>query len=198
MADSEKVCSSKGDIEALVPDKNDEYSENFETQLEKEAGDKYLLRSRSLDDDTSDNEYNDESLSDHQDEFINNVKMRRKSGSTAIKRRHDNILNYFLFKCILFFCLYFRTGRLNGKNRTKLKRRCSINGHFYNRETSFFTPPYGSQMSVWVTSLVTTPEVINLMLDKYKVDGKANQFSLFLVFDNGGKYLNSVVKFITL
>lgn len=42
-------------------------------------------------------------------------------------------------------------------------------------------------MSVWVTSLVTTPEVINLMLDKYKVDGKANQFSLFLVFDNGGK-----------
>jgi len=98
----------------------------------------------------------------------------------------------------IIFCLYFRTGRLNGKNRTKLKRRCSINGHFYNRETSFFTPPYGSQMSVWVTSLVTTPEVINLMLDKYKVDGKANQFSLFLVFDNGGKYLNSVVKFITL
>lgn len=77
---------------------------------------------------------------------------------------------------------------MNGKNRAKLKRRCSINGHFYNRETSFFTPPYGSQMSVWVTSLVTTPEVINMMLDKYKVDGKVDQFSLFLVFDNGGKY----------
>ncbi|XP_060878792.1 ras association domain-containing protein 4 isoform X1 [Metopolophium dirhodum] len=164
VVDDEKVCSTKADIEALVPDKNDEYSENFESQLEKETADKCLLRSRSLDDDTSDNEYNDESLSDHQDEFVNNVKMRRKSGSTAIKRR---------------------TGRLNGKNRTKLKRRCSINGHFYNRETSFFTPPYGSQMSVWVTSLVTTPEVINLMLDKYKVDGKAYQFSLFLVFDNG-------------
>lgn len=89
---------------------------------------------------------------------------------------------------IALFCLNFRTGRLSGKNRTKLKRRCSINGHFYNRETSFFTPPYGSQMSVWVTSLVTTPEVINLMLDKYKVDGKANQFSLFLVFDNGGNF----------
>ncbi|KAL4141507.1 hypothetical protein QTP88_004136 [Uroleucon formosanum] len=164
VVDDEKVCSTKADVEALVLDKNDEYSENFESQLEKETADKCLLRSRSLDDDTSDNEYNDESLSDHQDEFVNNVKMRRKSGSTAIKRR---------------------TGRLNGKNRTKLKRRCSINGHFYNRETSFFTPPYGSQMSVWVTSLVTTPEVINLMLDKYKVDGKAYQFSLFLVFDNG-------------
>lgn len=97
MADSEKVCSTKADIEALVPDKNDEYSENFETQLEKETADKYFLRSRSLDDDTSDNEYNDESLSDHQDEFVNNVKMRRKSGSTAIKRRHDNnIINNIL------------------------------------------------------------------------------------------------------
>jgi len=82
------VCCTKADIEALVPDKNDEYSENFESQLEKETVDKCLLRSRSLDDDTSDNEYNDESLSDHQDEFVNNVKMRRKSGSTAIKRRH--------------------------------------------------------------------------------------------------------------
>lgn len=99
MAGNEKIYSTKGDIEALVPDKNDEYSENFETQLEKETADKYLLRSRSLDDDTSDNEYNDESLSDQQDEFVNNVKMRRKSGSTAIKRRHNNILNYFL----LFF-----------------------------------------------------------------------------------------------
>lgn len=109
---------------------------------------------------------------------------------------------WYIYWTILYLNVYylyfnFRTGRLNGKNRTKLKRRCSINGHFYNRETSFFTPPYGSQMSVWVTSLVTTPEVINLMLDKYKVDGKAYQFSLFLVFDNGGKYPKSIVKFIT-
>lgn len=88
MVDNEKVCSTKADVEDLIPDKNDEYSENFESQLEKETVDKCLLRSRSLDDDTSDNEYNDESLSDHQDEFVNNVKMRRKSGSTAIKRRH--------------------------------------------------------------------------------------------------------------
>lgn len=59
-----------------------------------------------------------------------------KTGSTAIKRRSGN-----------------------RRSRTKLKRRCSINGHFYNRETSFFTPPYGSQMNVWVSSLVSTQEV---------------------------------------
>uniref|UniRef100_A0A1A9W835 LIM zinc-binding domain-containing protein n=1 Tax=Glossina brevipalpis TaxID=37001 RepID=A0A1A9W835_9MUSC len=85
-----------------------------------------------------------------------------RTGASAIKRRSGN-----------------------RRSRTKLKRRCSINGHFYNRETSFFTPPYGSQMSVWVTSLVTTQEVINLLLEKYKVDSPAENFSLFIIRDNG-------------
>jgi hypothetical protein len=58
--------------------------------------------------------------------------------------------------------------------------------HFYDRETSFFTPPHGSQTSVWVTSLVNTQEVINLMLDKYKVDSDGSNFALFVVRDNGG------------
>lgn len=92
------------------------------------------------------------------------VVLRRavKTGSTAIKRRPGK-----------------------RRSRTKLKRRCSINGHFYNRETSFFTPPHGSQMSVWVTSLVNTYEVINLLLEKYKVDSKPANFALFVVRDNG-------------
>lgn len=59
-----------------------------------------------MDDDTSDNEYNDESLSDHQDEFVNNVKMRRKSGSTAIKRRHAICYLILIFKCILFLFIF--------------------------------------------------------------------------------------------
>lgn len=71
------------------------------------------------------------------------------------------------------------------RSRTKLKRRCSINGHYYNRETSFFTPPYGSQMSVWVTSLVSTQDVINLLLEKYKVESNPKNFALFIVRDNG-------------
>ncbi|XP_058826751.1 uncharacterized protein LOC131686775 [Topomyia yanbarensis] len=85
-----------------------------------------------------------------------------KTGSTAIKRRSGN-----------------------RRSRTKLKRRCSINGHFYNRETSFFTPPHGSQMNVWVTSLVNTQEVINLLLEKYKVESRAENFALFVIKDNG-------------
>ncbi|KAH8343612.1 hypothetical protein KR059_000088 [Drosophila kikkawai] len=92
------------------------------------------------------------------------VVLRRppRTGAAAIKRRSGN-----------------------RRSRTKLKRRCSINGHYYNRETSFFTPPYGSQMSVWVSSMVTTTEVINLVLEKYKVDSAAENFSLFIVRDNG-------------
>nr|CAH0113781.1 unnamed protein product [Daphnia galeata] len=70
-------------------------------------------------------------------------------------------------------------------DKTKLRRRCSINGHYYNRETSVFTPPYGSTMSVWTTSLVNTQEVINMLLDKYRVECPASNFSLFVVKDNG-------------
>ncbi|KAL9692718.1 hypothetical protein quinque_015947 [Culex quinquefasciatus] len=85
-----------------------------------------------------------------------------KTGSTAIKRRSGN-----------------------RRSRTKLKRRCSINGHFYNRETSFFTPPHGSQMNVWVSSMVNTQEVIQLLLEKYKVESRAENFALFVIKDNG-------------
>lgn len=91
------------------------------------------------------------------------IRRAAKTGSTAIKRRPGKRLS-----------------------RTKIKRRCSINGHFYDRETSFFTPPHGSQMSVWVTSLVNTQEVINLILEKYKVDSDPHNFALFVVRDNGG------------
>lgn len=45
----------------------------------------------------------------------------------------------------------------------------------------------GSTMSVWTTSLVNTQEVINMLLDKYRVECPASSFSLFVVKDNGGK-----------
>jgi hypothetical protein len=41
-------------------------------------------------------------------------------------------------------------------------------------------------MSVWTTSLVNTQEVINMLLDKYRVECPSINFSLFLVKDNGG------------
>lgn len=108
-------------------------------------------------------DYDSSSVSTSNDEVV--LRRAVKTGSTAIKRRSGN-----------------------RRSRTKIKRRCSINGHFYDRETSFFTPPHGSQTSVWVTSLVNTQEVINLMLEKYKVDSDPRNFALFVVRDNGGKF----------
>lgn len=73
----------------------------------------------------------------------------------------------------------------SSRSRTKLKRRCSINGHYYNRETSVFTPPHGSASNVWITSLVNAPEVINMLLDKFRVENNPQEFALYVVRDNG-------------
>lgn len=40
-------------------------------------------------------------------------------------------------------------------------------------------------MSVWVTSLVNTQDVIQLLLEKYKVESSPHNFALFVVRDNG-------------
>ncbi|KAK7066745.1 Ras association domain-containing protein 2, partial [Halocaridina rubra] len=89
-------------------------------------------------------------------------KTAAKTGSTAIRRRPGRRMN-----------------------KAKVKRRCSINGHFYLRETSSFTPPHGSPCSVWVTSLVTVEEVLNMLLEKYKVEMSSRNFALFVIKDNG-------------
>ncbi|KAK9887561.1 hypothetical protein WA026_023367 [Henosepilachna vigintioctopunctata] len=106
---------------------------------------------------TSMSSYDVTTTSESQEEVV-----RRPKGSTAIRRRPGKRLS-----------------------RSKVKRRCSINGHFYDRETSFFTPPHGSQMSVWITSLVNTQEVVNLILEKYKVESDPSNFALFMIRDNG-------------
>lgn len=104
--------------------------------------------------------FDSSTMSESQEEVI-----RRPKGSTAIRRRPGKRLS-----------------------RSKVKRRCSINGHFYDRDTSFFTPPHGSQMSVWITSLVNTQDVINLILEKYKVESDPVNFALFMIRDNGGEF----------
>ena len=44
-------------------------------------------------------------------------------------------------------------------------------------------------MSVWTTSLVSTQEVINMLLDKYRVQCPAVNFTILVVKDNGGTLL---------
>uniref|UniRef100_A0A3B5B8Y0 Ras association domain family member 4 n=1 Tax=Stegastes partitus TaxID=144197 RepID=A0A3B5B8Y0_9TELE len=57
--------------------------------------------------------------------------------------------------------------------------RFSINGHFYNHKTSVFTPAYGSVTNVRVNSSMTTGQVLNLLLHKFRVSRAIILFSLF-------------------
>merc|ERR1719270_151628 len=79
--------------------------------------------------------------------------------------------------------------RRHGKkmDRSKLRRRSSINGHWYDRDTSVFTPPKGSSMTAFVTSVLPAQEVIKLMLEKYKVESEPSQFALYVVKETGAK-----------
>ncbi|XP_073338732.1 ras association domain-containing protein 4a isoform X1 [Pagrus major] len=63
--------------------------------------------------------------------------------------------------------------------------RFSINGHFYNHKTSVFTPGYGSVTNVRVNSSMTTIQVLNLLLHKFRVENKSEEFVLYLVHESG-------------
>jgi Ras association domain-containing protein 2/4 len=40
-------------------------------------------------------------------------------------------------------------------------------------------------MSVYVTTMLTAQEIVSLVMDKYKIESKADNFALFVVRDNG-------------
>ncbi|XP_053189193.1 ras association domain-containing protein 4a [Scomber japonicus] len=63
--------------------------------------------------------------------------------------------------------------------------RFSINGHFYNHKTSVFTPAYGSVTNVRVNSSMTTVQVLNLLLHKFRVENKSEEFVLYMVHESG-------------
>ncbi|XP_012989679.1 ras association domain-containing protein 4a isoform X1 [Esox lucius] len=63
--------------------------------------------------------------------------------------------------------------------------RFSINGHFYNHKTSVFTPAFGSVTNVRVNSSMTTLQVLNLLLCKFRVENKADEFVLYMVHESG-------------
>ncbi|XP_068182946.1 ras association domain-containing protein 4a isoform X2 [Antennarius striatus] len=63
--------------------------------------------------------------------------------------------------------------------------RFSINGHFYNHKTSVFTPAYGSVTNVRVNSSMTTTQVLNLLLHKFRVENKSEEFVLHMVHESG-------------
>ena len=90
--------------------------------------------------------------------------------------------------------IYVSGRKFSQKRKINLQRQSSFNGHWYNRDTSVFTPPKDSSMSVWTTSLTRTPEVVKMLMEKYQIQiDTKDRFALFVVKDNGGKCSVSIL-----
>ncbi|NXD46347.1 RASF2 protein, partial [Copsychus sechellarum] len=79
------------------------------------------------------------------------------------------------------------SARTPGEQRRLRRHRFSINGHFYNHKTSVFTPAYGSVTNVRINSAMTTPQVLKLLLNKFKIENSAEEFALYMVHTSGEK-----------
>ncbi|XP_036385711.1 ras association domain-containing protein 6 [Megalops cyprinoides] len=77
------------------------------------------------------------------------------------------------------------------KTRTAAERqqakqhRFSINGHFYNYKTSIFTPSFGTPTNVRINSSMTTREVIQQLLQKFKIENDPHEFALYCIHQSG-------------
>ncbi|XP_061585444.1 ras association domain-containing protein 2-like [Cololabis saira] len=79
-----------------------------------------------------------------------------------------------------------RGQRRSPSDQRKIRRhRFSINGHFYNHKTAVFTPAYGSVTNVRINSCMTTPQVLRVLLNKFKIENSPEDFALYLVHASG-------------
>uniref|UniRef100_A0A673K882 Ras association domain-containing protein 2-like n=1 Tax=Sinocyclocheilus rhinocerous TaxID=307959 RepID=A0A673K882_9TELE len=79
-----------------------------------------------------------------------------------------------------------RGRRRSPSDQRRIRRhRFSINGHFYNHKTSVFTPAYGSVTNVRINSCMTTPQVLRVLLNKFKIENSPDDFALYLVHASG-------------
>ncbi|XP_072480428.1 ras association domain-containing protein 6 isoform X1 [Notamacropus eugenii] len=73
------------------------------------------------------------------------------------------------------------------ERRDRQNHRVSINGHFYNHETSIFTPAFGSETKVRISSNMRTEEVIKQLLQKFKIENNPQDFALYVIYATGEK-----------
>ncbi|XP_010001930.1 PREDICTED: ras association domain-containing protein 6 [Chaetura pelagica] len=72
--------------------------------------------------------------------------------------------------------------------RTEVEtHRFSINGHFYDYETSVFTPAFGSETKIRVNSQMRTRQVIEQLLRKFKIENSPREFALYVIHASGEK-----------
>ncbi|XP_068167384.1 ras association domain-containing protein 2b [Antennarius striatus] len=82
---------------------------------------------------------------------------------------------------------FLRRGqRRSPSDQRKIRRhRFSINGHFYNHKTAVFTPAFGSVTNVRINSCMRTPQVLRVLLNKFKIENSPDDFAIYLVHASG-------------
>ncbi|KAM7369219.1 hypothetical protein PAMP_013503 [Pampus punctatissimus] len=95
-----------------------------------------------------------------------------------------------LFRCMSDASL---VKRRRGRDKSAAQReqerqhRFSINGHFYNYKTSIFTPSFGTSTKVRISSRMTTNQVIEQLLNKFKIENDPQEFALYCLHQSGEK-----------
>ncbi|KAI3372694.1 hypothetical protein L3Q82_023156 [Scortum barcoo] len=78
-----------------------------------------------------------------------------------------------------------RGQRRSPSDQRKIRRhRFSINGHFYNHKQCL-SPAYGSVTNVRINSCMSTPQVLRVLLNKFKIENSPDDFALYLVHASG-------------
>uniref|UniRef100_A0A8C8DI60 Ras association domain family member 6 n=1 Tax=Oryzias sinensis TaxID=183150 RepID=A0A8C8DI60_9TELE len=95
-----------------------------------------------------------------------------------------------LFRCMSDASLVKRRrrkGKSAAQRETERQHRFSINGHFYNYKTSIFTPSFGTSTKVRISSRMTTNQVIEQLLNKFKIENDPEEFALYCIHQSGEK-----------
>ncbi|XP_039909198.1 ras association domain-containing protein 6 [Simochromis diagramma] len=95
-----------------------------------------------------------------------------------------------LFRCMSDASLVKRrrsTGKSAAQREKERQHRFSINGHFYNYKTSIFTPCFGTPTKVRISSRMTTNQVIEQLLHKFKIQNDPQEFALYCLHQSGEK-----------
>uniref|UniRef100_A0A8C5DMB8 Ras association domain-containing protein 2 n=1 Tax=Gouania willdenowi TaxID=441366 RepID=A0A8C5DMB8_GOUWI len=108
------------------------------------------------------------------------------NGATEEQAEEDNESSVQLLRTKSDAAVLRRGQRRSPSDQRKIRRhRFSINGHFYNHKTAVFTPAYGSVTNVRINSCMTTPQVLRVLLNKFKIENSPDDFALYLVHASG-------------
>uniref|UniRef100_A0A8C5LHE8 Ras association domain family member 6 n=1 Tax=Leptobrachium leishanense TaxID=445787 RepID=A0A8C5LHE8_9ANUR len=127
----------------------------------------------------------------HSDDEIeeNDDSLNYEFNSSTLKPTfNDNPDSPSLYRTMSDAALVRKRIKPSTPNREQLQQhRFSINGHFYNYKTSIFTPAFGSQTKVMINSSMKTKEVIEQLLNKFKIENNPNEFALYIIHATGEK-----------